>query len=148
MAKFKQEFDKKPVFNPIGVRRFRFSQQAQDKISHWLHSAITDNLMRWFLILWIIPLIGTIVFSLIHYSSLPDEIPLFYSRRWGEAQLAPKNYLFIPTSGTFLLGIFNFCLGISLHSRWRVLAYLLSGAAFAIAFMTAITSVKIILLML
>jgi len=35
------------------------------------------------------------LFVLIKWSSLPDQIPLFYSRPWGEEQLAQRQTIFL-----------------------------------------------------
>ena len=147
MPKFKISSKiKRPNFNPTGIRQFSRSQ-ARDKIADWLHSALTDNLMFVFFLLWLLPLLVVIIFATINFSSLPDQIPLFYSRKWGEAKLAPKSYIFVPALGTLFLGIFNFCLSINFHSKERVLSYLLSGTAGIVALLVAITSIKIVLLM-
>lgn len=147
MPKFKiSERIKRPDFNPIGVREFN-QNQAKEKLSGWLHSALTDNFMILFFALWFLPLAAITIFAIFSFGSLPDQIPLFYSRRWGEAQLAPKGYIFVPAIGSFLLGIFNFCLGINFHPKEKVLAYLLGGTAAVVALLAAITGGKIIILM-
>ena len=144
MAKFKiSEKIARPDFSKIGVRQFT-SNQTKNQISNWLHSALTDNFMIGFIILWVVPLVLITGYSIFNFNSLPDQIPLFYSRKWGEGQLAARGYVFVPVAGSFLLGIFNFCLGINFHPSEKVLSYLFAGTAVIISALTAITTFNII----
>ena len=75
---------------------------------------------------------------------LPPQIPLFYSRAWGEGQLATKQYIFLPIIGVLLLGVFNLGLAVSFPARDKVLAYLLAGTASLVGILSAITIFNII----
>ncbi len=122
MAKFKFKFEK-----------FETSQK--------------DNIFKTFFLLWLVPLILTLIYILFYFRNLPLQIPLFYSRLWGESQLAAKFYIFLPLVGTLLLGIFNFSLAASFHSREKVFSYLLSGTAMVISLLAMITTFNIVNLM-
>ncbi len=118
--------------------------KAREKITKWSQSAASDGLFRLFLSLWLIPLVLAFAFAAFNFKALPDQIPLFYSRSWGESQLAAKNYIFVPLAGTFLLGIFNFGLAVNFHAKDRVGSYLLTGTATLVSLLAAITTVNII----
>lgn len=106
-------------------------------------SAYNDRLFWLFLSGWFLPLLICAVYILINFGALPKEVPLFYSRVWGEAQLAKGNYIFLPVGGAFLLGIFDFGLAISWHPKDRVFSYLLCGAAALVAILVLVTTVSI-----
>lgn len=120
---------------------------VESNFSSWAQSAKTDKYFRAFFLIWIIPLLLSLGYILINYANLPNEIPLFYSRLWGEAQLANKILIFLPLGGTLLLGIFNLSLAISLHEKDKVLSYFLAGSASLISLLSAITLVNIVNLM-
>lgn len=103
-----------------------------------------DNIFKTFLILWLVPLVLTLIYILFYFRNLPTQIPLFYSRLWGESQLAARPYIFLPVAGTFLLGIFNFSLATSFHSKDKIFSYLLSGTMILLSFLAAITTFNII----
>lgn len=107
-------------------------------------TAFSDRLFWLFFGSWFLSIFISLIYILINFSSLPKEIPLFYSRVWGEEQLAKNIYIFLPVTGIFLLGIFDFGLAISWHSRDRVFSYLLFGTASLAAILVLVTTVNII----
>jgi len=77
------------------------------------------------------------------YRKLPPEIPLFYSRPWGEAQLAsPWLLLILPALSLFII-IFNFILS-GLLFDFSFLAQVLMWGAAVFAFLALFTLAKII----
>lgn len=116
-------------------------------LTGWYQSVRQDRYFWLFFGAWIIPLILSLIYTFLAFSNLPTQIPLFYSRLWGEAQLADHNYIFLPVAGTLLLGIFNFGLGASFHNHRPVLSYLLEGTAAIISLLAVITVFNIINLM-
>ncbi|MCL4397787.1 hypothetical protein M1403_02030 [Patescibacteria group bacterium] len=144
MPKFKTSRSfKRPDFNPTGFRKFQ-DFRAKEKFTTWSQSAAADNFIRLFIIVWFVPLLLATIFAAFNFRLLPSQIPLFYSRNWGEDQLAAKSYIFIPLAGTLLLGIFNFGLAINFHVNDRVSSYLLGGTAALVSLLAAITTVNII----
>ena len=119
----------------------------KERLSDWSQSAFSDRFFWLFLAAWFLPLLVSIVYILVNFTALPTEVPLFYSRVWGIGQLAKKGYVFLPTAGALLLGIFDFSLAISFHPRDRVFAYLLSGTASFLAILVMVTSLNIVNLM-
>lgn len=120
---------------------------VESNFSSWAQSAKTDKYFRTFFLIWIIPLLLTLGYILINYSNLPNEIPLFYSRLWGETQLADRILIFLPLGGSLLLGIFNISLATSYHERDKVLSYFLAGSASLVSLLSAITLINIVNLM-
>lgn len=131
---------------PKEVRRFKVGQ-AQEVITSYFRVAMTDRLIWLFISLWFLPIVMATSFTILNLSSLPMEVPLFYSRPWGESQLATKAYLFVPLAGTFLLGITDLGISLNLHPKNRILSYFLAGAASVVALLAAITIINIVNLM-
>lgn len=124
--------------------RFFTNIKAKEAVESYFQSAWHDKIFWTMVLVWFVPLLITALISLIAIRSLPQEIPLFYSRLWGETQLAARNFLLLPVGGAFLLGIFNFGLAANFHSHDKITSYLLSGTAAVIALLAAITSLNII----
>lgn len=144
MAKFDKK--KKLTFVPTGLRTFQ-NFKAKERFTSWSQSALSDGLFLLFIVTWITPILIISVYITLSLGKLPDQVPLFYSRLWGESQLANRYYLFLPAAGTVLLGIFNLSLATGLHQRDKVSAYLLAGTATLISLLSSITIFSIINLM-
>lgn len=100
-----------------------------------------------FFVTWVLATTVTLIAILIVFRSLPPQIPLFYSRAWGEGQLATRMFIFLPMAGAFLLGLFNLAIGVNLHERDKIISYLLAGTASLVAILSAITTINIIRLL-
>jgi hypothetical protein len=76
----------------------------------------------------ILPILSSIIMIAIitwQYRYLPPEIPLYYSRPWGEEQLAQINYLYMLPAGCL---IWYICCILLIHFRmyrYRVFSQLL-----------------------
>lgn len=127
------------------VRRFR-EFRAKETISRWSESVVRDRLFWLFFSLWVIPLLISAILALLRLNELPLQIPLFYSRPWGEEQLTQRGYIFIPIAGTLGIGLFNFGMGAIFQSRNKVISYLLFGTAALASVLSIITVVNIIFL--
>lgn len=145
---------------PVASRQFKikaktFSQQPQTgqrfnvkvnvkAVDNWTISARTDRLAVWATIIWgvflIIPVIAFIYFQ----NQLPVQVPLYYSRPWGETQLVRRDWLLFLPAGTLLLGIFNINFAIALHESQRFLSRILFGVTAIVAILTALSVVNII----
>lgn len=80
------------------------------------------------------------------FSRLPPELPLYYSRPWGQAQLVtPEQFLILPV---FSLTVFliNTILALKLHPQEKILARLALWTSLVINFTTAFTLFKIVTL--
>lgn len=90
-------------------------------------------------------LIVAILFLGFAWPSLPPEIPLFYSRPWGEAQLVPSYFIAIPIvlSGIFLIA--NSAFAQTIDSYPLIRRMIVTGSAVACV-LSVITVIRIILL--
>ncbi len=118
--------------------------RAKETISKWSESAFQDKFFGLVLLCWFVPIVFSILYIAFNYSTLPSQIPLFYSRMWGEGQLAKTGYIYLPPLGALLLGIVNFALAISFHNRDKVMAYFLFATSALISVLAAITIFNIV----
>lgn len=104
-----------------------------------------NNLIMFSLIFSFLGLIGIGIFFL----SLPIKVPLFYSRPWGEEQLANKELLFLIPGLTLIFSLLNFLLTKTfLKKTNQFLLTMLCFFSFFLSFIGFFTLIKIILLML
>ncbi|MBU2577499.1 hypothetical protein KKA69_01550 [Patescibacteria group bacterium] len=91
-------------------------------------------------------LLGVIII-LIKNKALPERVPLFYSRPWGEEQLAPSQYLFLIPSISFILFTVNFQLtSLFIKKNERFMAFLSNSFALLFTSLGFITLLRIIFL--
>lgn len=100
-----------------------------------------------FLAVWILPIIGTGLFVLLNDSLLSNQIPLFYSKMWGEDQIASKQLIFLPILGAFVFGLVNVLLIFLFKQKDKLFIYLLLSSAAILSILVAITVVNIVVLM-
>lgn len=129
------------------LTRFRNSK-AKQKLNQWTKSAFSDRIFVTLLLLWVLPILATSTLVAINLSNLPQTVPLFYNRIWGEPQLSRNYFLFLPLGGAFLLGVFNLGLAINFHGKDRVFSYLLAGSALLVTALATLTVTNIIRLFL
>lgn len=111
-------------------------------LGNFWQEKINRNFLRWNLIL-IIVQIGLIVFK---FNDLPSQVPLYYSRPWGEEQLASTTSLFLlPTFSIIVLIINNLIANLLLKSI-PMLSRLLVIFSLAFSLFTSISLAKIIFL--
>ena len=70
-----------------------------------------SSYQRWILIFNIFFILATVVILALAYPHLPPQVPLFYSRPWGERQLAAPVFLAIFPFLSFLIFLLNTLLG-------------------------------------
>lgn len=88
--------------------------------------------------------LGTI---LIKKSSLPEKLPLFYSRPWGEEQLAFKNWLFIIPISSLIIFVFSHQIGKLLQKKEEIfLSSVINSCSLLFSALGTITVLKIIFL--
>lgn len=85
-------------------------------------------------------------FLIISFSFLPGELPLFYSRSWGEEQLGTKTSILILPVGSLFFTLVNSLLAKKIYSSERLLGRILFGTSTFVLFITAVTLYKIITL--
>lgn len=88
-----------------------------------------------------------IVIILFKNNALPERVPLFYSRPWGEEQLVEKQYLFLIPSLSFVLFVINFQLVyLFVNKNEKFMAYISNSFALLFTSLGFITLLRIILL--
>ncbi len=111
-------------------------------LGNFWQEKINRNFLRWNLILIIIQ-ISLIFFK---FNDLPSQVPLYYSRPWGEGQLASATSLFLlPTFSIIVLIINNLIANLLLKSI-PLFSRLLVIFSLAFSLFTSISLVKIIFL--
>lgn len=86
--------------------------------------------------------LGTI---LARRSFLPEKIPLFYSRPWGEEQLASKNWLFLIPFSSLIVSTFSNQMGKFLRKKnGDFLSFVLNGISLLFSILGTVTVLKII----
>jgi hypothetical protein len=59
------------------------------------------------LVFWFAFNLASLLIIILFKTTLPSDIPLYYSRIWGETRLAKNSMLFLLPVGSLLLGTFN-----------------------------------------
>lgn len=86
-----------------------------------------------------------LVAVLLTWSKLPEQVPLFYSKPWGQEQLAKPIFLFMPLSLALIFLILNITASKYLADKVFVRNVLIIGGA-ATAVLASITIVRIVFL--
>lgn len=86
------------------------------------------------------------IFFGITYSSLPDNLPLFYSRPWGQAQLSSLPQFVIIPSLMILITLINLILSWHLHSSQLLLKRALNLSSSLVSILLFITALRVIFL--
>lgn len=82
------------------------------------------------------------------YSYIPPKIPLFYSRTWGETQLASKEQFFVIPALIALVTLINTLLAWQIHPSQKVLKRLLLFTIFVADVLLFIAGVKVLTILL
>lgn len=82
----------------------------------------------------------------VFYWRLPPQIPLFYSRPWGAAQLVPSAFLLMLVPFMFLLVVTNCIIAARFFPDEPLLARMLSWASALTVLLVDITVIRVILL--
>jgi hypothetical protein len=93
-------------------------------------------------------LIASLTFTTIFYHRLPPQIPLFYSRPWGQEQLAYKIWFFILLLIYSSLLIINLRLASIFFKKTPLLSDLLVWSTAVLGFLQFITIIRIIFVVL
>lgn len=89
-----------------------------------------------------------LVFIVIIFNQLPQQIPLYYSRPWGEDQITAPIFIFILPLGSLLFHLATCVLIIAETHRYRVYAQLLLAFSFVVAILSSFTIYNIVRLIL
>lgn len=114
------------------------------KLGTFWQTTFNSRLLRLIILLFIIQIIFIIWF----YNQLPPEIPLYFSRPWGEAWLTPTSSIFILPLFTLITLLINYFLALFYHQKKPLLSQLLVVFALIISLFSAISLIKIISLII
>ena len=103
-----------------------------------------DRIVDGALLLWIVPISLAAMYAFLTLPLLSNQIPLFYSKVWGEGQLAQKNLIYLPILIAFVFGGINFMLSFWLRKKDTLFMYFLIAGADLISLLAAITVFNII----
>lgn len=115
---------------------------------------MTTTAMKWFIKdneifkLSFFMLIFCVGLFLLTLKRLPPQVPLFYSLPWGEQQLAPTFALLFLLFGAFLIAVLNSFFIMAILNKYSLAAKILTWITVALIFLTSVTLVKIIFLIL
>lgn len=82
------------------------------------------------------------------WSKLPPQLPLFYSLPWGEEQLGQPILLLVPPIGCLLWGALNFFLAVFCFKQQPLASKILVWSTVILTFLSSLTLVKIIFLII
>ncbi len=105
----------------------------------WQSKAIS-KLFRWNILI----IILQIIYLTVNFTSLPSQVPLFYSRPWGEARLSSPSFLFmLPTFSTIIL-LINYLLAAAFLHSIPLFSHLLTTFSFLFSSFSLISITQII----
>lgn len=108
---------------------------SQPLIKLIFYSTITINILGLF-------------FIAVIFSQLPQQIPLYYSRPWGEDQITSPIYLFILPLGSLAFHYISLLLIVTQTYRYRVYSQLLIIFSLLVTILSSFTIYNIIRLVL
>lgn len=79
---------------------------------------------------------------------LPPQIPLFYSKPWGEQQLIKKDYIFILPLCGLICNLINLRLASILFKKEFLLSQILIWTSVAVSALASITLFKILIIII
>lgn len=109
--------------------------------------SLKEDSFVWFSFLISLSLIF-LIFLLIflNWRRLPPEVPLFFSRPWGEKQLTSSFNLWLMPLLSFTVLAFNLFLAVSFFQKEVLIRRILASATLMVALICFLTAYKIILL--
>lgn len=85
----------------------------------------------------------TLGYFLYNRKLLPPELPIFYSKPWGQERLAPSDAIWIPVLIGMILLIINGFLSLKIFSKEKFLQKILAWTNLATTTLISVTLIKI-----
>lgn len=117
---------------------------AVSQIGQFWQEKFISLIFRWNLFFIIVQLL----LLFINFNNLPPQIPLFYSKPWGEGQLAPVSYIFLLPALSAMVLLLNNCLAVFFLKSIQLLTRLLIILSLVFSIFATITLYQIINLVL
>jgi hypothetical protein len=105
-----------------------------------------DPLIRFSFWIAILLLIATVLLFAFFLQSLPVQVPLFYSKPWGQDQLAKPLFLMVPLVVSVVFFLLNVFLTRQVFKTQSFVKNVLTTGAVTAIILATITTVRIILL--
>jgi hypothetical protein len=125
------------------VKAFKISVSKDNII---LKQIPKEELIFWPVIFSFVLFLGSVLLTVFKFASLPQKIPLFYSKPWGQERLAGKEFIWLLPSILLLLIIANTVLAKIFVSRINFLAQMVAVSLSILSILTFFTLLRIIIL--
>lgn len=89
-----------------------------------------------------------VILIIISWSKFPTQIPLFYSKPWGESMLAAPSFIWILPSLAFTFSLVNFVIAVFVHKVEKFIARVLVFASGLVSFISFYAVLKIVTLLI
>lgn len=103
-----------------------------------------DNFVWLSFLITIVLAVLIIVLIFITWNRLPPQVPLFYSRPWGETQLSPTWGLWLLAIFSFTILGFNLILSLLYFQKNVLIRKILAATSLLFSLLSIITVIKII----
>jgi len=116
-------------------------------IKNEFHSLVffhTNDIIRWSSRITILLIIGSIAYLSYSWNKLPTEIPLWYSKPWGNDRLAPPVWLFLLPAASLFWYVVNSLLSIHVTKEHLVFSQILYLSSLLVSIFSFFTLVMII----
>ena len=107
-----------------------------------------DPVVFWSTALSLLGVAITLGVFVLTYNDLPSQLPLFYSKSWGENQLVPISQIIILPALTILITLINLLVSWHLHTSQQVLKRMLSIFSASLSSILTLAAIRIIFLFL
>jgi len=107
-------------------------------------TTLNSRLLR----LTIISIVAQVILIIWFFGQLPPEIPLFFSRPWGQSWLAPYSSILILPLFSLIVSLVNYLLALFYYQKKLLLSQLLVIFAFIISLFSTVSVLKIISLII
>lgn len=103
-----------------------------------------DKVVVWSILLAFILAFFSFIFWFVNIGRLPFQLPLFYSKPWGESQMANLlQFTILPTT-SILFTLINYSISWYLHDSQILFKRILALSSLIYAILIFVTSIKII----
>lgn len=89
-------------------------------------------------------LIFQILFLIIVFKKLPDEVPIFYSLPWGDMRLGEVKFLFLLPLLSFIILVLNLLIAKKLYNQERLLSRIISTVTSVFVIFCVITLIQVV----
>ena len=103
-----------------------------------------EKTIFWSIIFYLFLFVGSLIFTIIKFASLPPKIPLFYSKPWGQERLANREFIWLLPAILLLLILINTVLAKIFAAKILFLAQIVSITLSILTFLIFVTLLKII----